>query len=144
MAGGLIGCRRLLSGESAATATSAVSPATLSPRSWFVLQNDAVSYSADQESCGRTTIQGMALDADGAGLAGVTIRWWADDPGAAQVILTDALGSYRVVVDSALSDATYHLQIVEPATGSLLSDVIVAQAIPSCDLNVMAVNFVSE
>jgi hypothetical protein len=86
----------------------------------------------------------MALDADGAGLAGVTIRWWADDPGAAQVILTDALGSYRVVVDSALSDATYHLQIVEPATGSLLSDVIVARAIPSCDLNVMAVNFVSE
>jgi len=103
-----------------------------------------VSYSADPAGCDRTTIEGRVIDANGTALAGVTIRWWSDDPAGAQVLLTDALGGYKIVVADSLTDATYHLQVVEPATGSSLSDVIVARAIPGCDLNLMTVDFVSQ
>ncbi len=143
IAGGLAGCRGLIGNET--SEPTPVIPPVLSPvpALRFILEDDAVSYEPHPAGCERTTIRGSVRDITGVGLSGVTIRLWQDDPNAAAALLTDGQGSYETDVDAGLSEQTYHLQIVDQATGAQRSDVIVVTALPSCEHNLMTVNFIA-
>jgi hypothetical protein len=116
-------------------------PPTVALAVQFVLENEAVDYAANPAGCDRTTVHGAVRDASGAGVAGLTLRIWASDPTAASTLQTDVQGEYTLDVAQALTEQEYHLQLTDAAGTTLFSDVIVAQAVPSCELNLMIVNF---
>jgi hypothetical protein len=119
-------------------------PPTVALAVQFVLENEAVGYTANPVGCDRTTIQGTVHDASGTGVSGMILRIWADDPAAASTLQTGIQGEYALDVAQELTDQEYHLQLVDASNTVLLSDVIVSQAVPSCDLNLMTVNFVAK
>jgi hypothetical protein len=133
------GCRRILPTDTPVPTSTASGAGTTGLH--FQLENDAISYAA-APTCDRTIIQGGVSGPDGSGLPGLTVRLQAITNGpwedAAQ---TDAGGEYEMEVAAELSEVTYRLQLVD-SDGTPLSDVVVAQAIPSCDHNLMTVNFV--
>lgn len=139
MAGGLAGCQGLVPNTAASTPTSGPSISNLR----FLLEDDAVRYEPHPAGCNRTTIRGTVQDAAGVGLSGVTIHVWTGSPDTASVLLTDGQGAYETDVADGPSDQVYNLQIFDAATGAQLSDVIVAEAVPTCEHNLMTVNFIA-
>ncbi len=144
LSGVAVGCRRL-GADGQATPTlpwNTLAPTmTLVPALRFELEHQAIAYGPHPGGCDRTTIRGRVYDANGMALPGVAVRVWLQDESWAQSLTTDAQGSYEVDVAQGTSEAVFLLQLVDQANSALLSDVIVAQAIPSCDLNLMTVNF---
>lgn len=142
--GGLAGCRGLAqdAGPTALATPAGTLPPTVAFSGRFVLQNEAVGYAPNPSGCNRTTLQGVVQDAFGAPVPGAVIRVWAGDPASASILQTDAQGVYSLDVADNLTETAYSLQLVDPSGAILLSDVIIAQAIPSCDLNLLTVNFV--
>ncbi len=116
-------------------------PAAIDPR--YVLDHDAVGYGPHPAGCDRIGIRGTVRDVDGTPQAGLIIRLWSRDPGTASALQTDGDGRYSVDIIGSPTEATYHLQLSSSSGEILLSDVIVAQAIPSCDLNLMTVDFIA-
>jgi hypothetical protein len=139
LTGAAAGCRRILPTDTSAPTSTASGAGATGLR--FQLENDAISYAA-ASTCNQTIIQGGVSGPDGSGLPGLTVRLQAISNGpwedAAQ---TDEKGDYQMEVADELSEVTYRLQLVD-SSGVPLSDVVVAQAIPSCDHNLMTVNFV--
>jgi hypothetical protein len=109
----------------------------------FVLHNDAVSYGPPPDEC-QTVIAGQVLGADGRGVLGVQVHVWTEDGSSTALIATNDQGAYQVVLAEEASDLTYLIQLMNESGMVLWSDVIVAQAIPSCDLSMMTVNFVAK
>jgi hypothetical protein len=108
----------------------------------FELENNAISYAA-ASTCEQTVIRGAVIGSDGNGLPGLTVRLQAITGGPWQdAARTGERGEYEMAVAVELSEVTYRLQLVD-SEGAPLSDVVIAQAIPSCDHNLMTVNFVS-
>jgi hypothetical protein len=144
LAGGVVGCGKLATSEAPPGTPAPKLPATVSLDTRFTLENEAVGYGPNPAGCDRTTIRGVVKDSSGSVQPSLVIRLWAANPAAASTLPIDAQGQYTVDVAKVLSGETYHLQLVD-ATGSvLLSDVIVAQAIPDCTLNLLTVNFVQK
>ena len=144
LAGGVAGCGKLVQSKAPPGTPAPTLPPTISLDARFILENDAVGYVPNPAGCNRTTISGVVKDASGAALPGVTIRLWVADPVAASTLTTDAQGQYTVDVATSLTSEAYHLQLVDASGSVLLSDVIVAQAIPNCDLNLLTVNFIQK
>lgn len=149
LSGAAVGCRRVPadpppSATPTALIITATPPVTLDVQLRFVLENEAINYHPNPGGCEKTTIQGTVRDASGTPLVGLTIHVWMEgDPQQALILTTGVDGLFSVDIEQALSDKTYDLQLVADAGATLLSDVIVAQAIPSCDLNLIEVNFVA-
>jgi hypothetical protein len=142
ISGAVAGCRFVGSVPSSpGSAPLPVGTLTLDLR--YRLENDSIDYSPHAAGCDRTTIRGTVRDAGGNPASGLMVRVWADDPMQATALFTDGGGAYTLDVADALSSAVYHLQLFDAAGLTLLSDVIVAEAIPDCNLNVMTVNFVA-
>lgn len=144
VSGVLAGCQRVLTGSPDAPPPVTVKPApTRTVDLRFELENQAISYEPHPAGCDRTTIQGSVQDAAGSPLPGITLHIWAEDDQLVQALTTDADGAFSIDVAGELSEETYHIQIVEQDGAVILSDVIIAQAIPSCDLNLIVVNFIA-
>jgi hypothetical protein len=107
----------------------------------FHLENDSVQYGAHPRGCDITTIRGQVIGADGQPIDGLQIKLWLDDPGQATIIPTAEDGFYAQDVTQGLVRQTFHLQLFDPASQSTLSEVIVAEAVPDCNLNNMTINF---
>ena len=140
LSGAAVGCRRVLptEGPTPPEPTSGTGATGLR----FELENNAISYGA-APSCDVTIIQGAVTGPNGAALSGLTVRLQAITGGSWQdAAQTDEGGDYQFEAAAELSEVTYRLQLVD-SSGTPLSDVVVAQAIPSCDHNLMTVNFVS-
>jgi|GEM_PF-2332107 len=144
LAGGVVGCGKLAQSGAPPGTPAPTLPPTVSWDARFILEGDAVDYAPNPAGCNRTTISGIVKDASGTALPGMIIRLWAADPAAASTLTTDAQGQYTVDVATSLSSEAYHLQLVDASGGILLSDVIVAQTIPNCDLNLLTVNFMQK
>jgi hypothetical protein len=141
MAGGLAGCQGLAPNTPTFTLTG--EPAGSLSGTRFFLEDDAVRYEPHPAGCDRATIHGTVQDAAGVGLSSVTIHIWTGSPDSASVLLTDGQGVYETDVAGGPTDQVYNLQIFDAATGSQLSDVIVAEAVPTCEHNLMTVNFIA-
>jgi hypothetical protein len=115
-------------------------PATLALDLRFVLEGDAIDYSPSPAGCDQTTIRGRVRDVNGEGIAGLLVHVWAEDGNWEALLPTGTGGTYEVVVGQGLSEQTFMIQLMDGAGTTLLSDVIVAPAIPNCDLNMMTVN----
>jgi hypothetical protein len=139
LSGAAVGCRRVIpTGDPTSPLPTAGAGV---PNLHFELENNAISYGA-APSCDVTIIQGAATGPDGAFLPGLTVRLQAITGGPWQdAAQTGAGGDYQIEAAAELSEVTYRLQLVDQS-GAPLSDVVVAQAIPSCDHNLMTVNFV--
>ena len=139
LSGAAAGCSRLLPTEAPAPTSPVGGTGASGLR--FELENNAISY-ATAPSCEQTVIQGGVIGSDGGGLPGLTVRLQAITNGPWQdAAQTNERGEYEMAVAEELSEVTYRLQLVD-SSGAPLSDVVVAQAIPSCDHNLMTVNFV--
>jgi hypothetical protein len=146
LSGAAVGCRRVVPrADSTATpvAITATPPVTLALDLRFELQNQAIDYAPHPEGCDRTTILGAVRDADGGGLAGVTVHVWAEDGSVETMLTTAGDGTFSLDVADGLSETNYYLQLVDPSGAVLLSDVVIAQALPSCDLNLIQLTFVA-
>jgi hypothetical protein len=110
----------------------------------FRLENDSIAYAAHPRGCDATTVRGYVHGADGAPMAGMVIRMWADDPAQTSDVVTADDGIYSADIAQGTPKATYHLQLMDPARENRLSDVIIAEATGSCNLNTLTVNFVPE
>jgi hypothetical protein len=139
LSGAAAGCSRLLPTEAPAPTSTASSAGGSALH--FELENNAISYAA-APTCEQTIIRGVVSGTDGGGLPGLTVRLQAITNGPWQdAAQTGEHGEYEMEVAEELSEVTYRLQLVD-SSGAPLSDVVVAQAIPSCDHNLMTVNFV--
>jgi hypothetical protein len=146
MSGAAAGCRRIVPDEQPVPTPAVITatpPATLTFDLRFELENQAIDYGPHPEGCDRTTIQGGVYDTTGAGLPGITLHVWSDDTDQTSALTTGDDGMFLIDVADGLSEMTYYLQVVEQGGGVLLSDVVIAQALPSCDLNLIQVNFVA-
>lgn len=141
LSGLVAGCRTLVRGSHSSTMSAVTRAPTLPPTLTldirFGLENDAVEYAPNPAGCQRISMQGRVQ-----GGGNWVLRLWGSDPDQVSAIETDTEGGYAVDVATQLTDTTYHLQLFDPASATLVSDVIVVQAIPSCDLNLMTVNFI--
>lgn len=145
LSGTMVGCRSLLAGQSTATAPSSptlVVPPTVILDLRYVLENQAVDYSKHPTGCDQTTIKGTIRDESGMGVKDIVLRIWAEDGSWSQVVISDANGNYAVDVINGTSELTYLIQLYDIQATTILSDAVIVQAIPSCDLNLMTVNFV--
>ena len=142
LSGLVAGCRSLARGSDSPTLPAFTLAPTLPPTLTldirFALENDAAEYAPNPAGCDRVSMQGRVQ-----GGGDWVIRLWSSDPAQVSAVQTDSQGGYAVDVATQLTDATYHLQLFDPASSTLASEIIVVQAIPSCDLNLMTVNFVS-
>jgi hypothetical protein len=147
LSGAAVGCRRVVPrADSTATPvaiTATPPPVTLALDLRFELQNQAIDYAPHPEGCDRTTILGAVRDAGGGGLAGVTVHVWAEDGSVETMLTTAGDGTFSLDVADGLSETNYYLQLVDPSGVVLLSDVVIAQALPSCDLNLIQLTFVA-
>ncbi|MBN1312046.1 MAG: hypothetical protein JXB30_11565 [Anaerolineae bacterium] len=142
LSGAVAGCRRLTPNTPSAPPTASPG-STLALDLLYALENAAVDYSPHPRGCDVTSIRGSVLDADGSPVAGVLVHVWADDVNQAIRLSTDAGGYYSCDVASSTNNDTYHVQLTDQTATTLFSDVIVVQAVASCDLNLMTVNFVA-
>jgi hypothetical protein len=108
----------------------------------FALENDSITYSPHPRGCDATSVRGSVRLADGSPLAGMVVRLWADDPSAPTDLVTGEDGSYAADIAQGTPVTTYHLQLLDPTKNNRLSDVIIAEATGSCQLNDLTVNFV--
>ena len=145
------GCRSSLLG-SGEEPTPSLEPPTLRPPGGtsiptvtldlrYALENDAVDY-GPSEGC-QTVIAGRVTGPDGQGVPDVWVRVWTEDESGAALAVTDGVGGYQVIVAPSASEITYLIQLMNESGLTLWSDVVVAQAIPVCDLSQMTVNFVA-
>ncbi len=141
LSGAVIGCQRLA--PAAPVGTPATSSATLTLDLRFVLENAAVSYGPHPRGCDVTSIRGSVRAIDGSPAAGITVHVWADDVSQAITLITSVDGYYSCDVASSTSSDAFHVQLTDQAGTTLYSDVVVAQAAASCNLNLMTVNFVA-
>jgi hypothetical protein len=137
LSGVAVGCQRI------ASPTPTGSPGTLTLDLRFALENAAVDYGPHPRGCDVTSIKGSVHTADGASASDVVVKVWGDDVAQAVTLQTDAGGYYSCDVASSLTNQAFHVQLTDPAATTLLSDVVVAQAVASCDLNLMTINFVA-
>ena len=146
LSGVVAGCRHLVPEESTPSPITPIPPVptvTLTVALRFSPDNDAVDYSPNPAGCDRTTIQGTVRDANGRGVSQIILRVWAQDDSWSGAVMTGEDGFYRVDLADGLTEKIYRLQLVDQSGTTLLSDVVIAPAIPSCDLNLMTVNFVA-
>ncbi|NDJ51972.1 MAG: hypothetical protein GYB68_02670 [Chloroflexi bacterium] len=146
LTGALVGCQAVgvVPGVPAANPTSSLPvAATRTVEIRYQLVGDAVAYSANPNGCDRTTIQGTVRDLAGNGVGSLTVHVWADDGSWDNALLTDGGGFYSVDVMDNVSTLTYKVQLVDSSGAILYSDVVVAQAIPDCNLNLMTLDFVA-
>lgn len=108
----------------------------------FALENDSIAYAAHPRGCDVTSVRGSVRLADGSPLAGMVIRVWADDPSKSTDLVTEADGTYVADIAEGTPRVTYHIQLLDPSKTNRLSDVIIAEATGSCNLNDLTVNFV--
>jgi hypothetical protein len=141
LSGVVVGCQRLTPTAPSSTPTAATT--TLALDLLYVLENSAVDYSPHPRGCDIASIRGSVLAADGSPVDGVLVHVWTDDVNQAIRLSTDAGGYYSCDVASVTSNDTYHVQLTDQTATTLFSDVIVVQAVASCDLNLMTVNFVA-
>jgi len=141
LSGAVVGCRRLTPTTLSSTPTAATT--TLALDLLYTLENSAVDYSPHPRGCDVTSIRGSVLAADGSPVDGVLVHVWANDVNQAIRLSTDTGGYYSCDVASSTSDDTFHVQLTDQTASTLFSDVIVVQAVASCDLNLMTVNFVA-
>jgi hypothetical protein len=141
LSGAVVGCQRLTPTVPGGTPTTSSATLTLDLR--FGLENAAVTYSPHPRGCDVTSIRGSVKTADGSPVAGIVVRVWAEDVNQAITLITDAGGFYSCDVASSTSNDTFYVQLTDQTAMTLFSDVIVAQAASSCNLNLMTVNFVS-
>lgn len=143
IAGLAAGCRPVLStGAPPPQATSGASPGTLQPGMRFVLENDSIAYAPHPRGCDVTSVRGSVRLADGSPLRGMIVRIWADDPAKSMDIPTGEDGLYGADLAKGTPHTIFHLQLLDPSKQNRLSDVIVAEATGSCNLNYLTVNFV--
>jgi hypothetical protein len=139
LSGAAVGCRRVLRIDDPTPPTPTAGAGI--PNLHFELENNAISYGS-APSCDVTIIQGAVTGPGGAALSGLTVRLQAITGGPWQdAAQTGEGGDYQFEAAAELSEVTYRLQLVDQSDAPL-SDVVVAQAIPSCDHNLMTVNFV--
>lgn len=142
-----VGCRPTTSdsedGDASPTAFPLDVPAALALDLRFVPAGDAIDYSSSPDGCDQTVIRGWVRDINGQGVAGLLVHVWAEDGSWEALLPTDAEGAYSVAASQGLSEQTFLIQLIDGAGTTLLSDVIVAPAIPHCDLNMMTVNLVT-
>lgn len=146
LSGAVVGCSPAVTAGSSPPVSSASltqPPAALTLDIRFKVLNDSINYMPHPRGCDQTTIRGSVQAADGAPQAGLMVRIWESEPAAAISLITDDGGNYAVDVAQGLSGALYHVQLMSSAGDTILSDVIVAQAIPDCAHNFMAINFVA-
>ena len=136
-------CRPLLSAGTAAPVTNSPAATTALPTGVrFALENDSISYAAHPRGCDVTSVRGYVHGPGGGPLAGMVIRLWADDPAKATDMVTGDDGTYSADIAQGTPRATYHIQLMDPTKTNRLSDVIIAEATGSCNLNDLTVNFV--
>jgi hypothetical protein len=123
------------------TTTPVVTPGTATYGS-FRLENDTVQYGAHPRGCDVTTIRGKVTGADGQPIDGLHIKLWLDDPAQATTLATADGGLYALDVAQGLVRQTFHLQLLDAAGQTTLSEVIVAEAVPDCNLNNLTLNFI--
>jgi hypothetical protein len=109
----------------------------------YVLQGDAVEYVTDPDGCVGSTLAGRVVGPDGRGVEGLRVRVWADGDSNVQLARTDADGFYFVRLSDELDDRTYRLLLTDDSGSTVLSEVVVAPAIPDCALNRMVADFVA-
>lgn len=142
-AGLAAGCQPLVSGGPTGAAAAPTDPPTALPATMrFALENDSITYTAHPRGCDVTSIRGTVTGPGGAPLAGMVIRMWAADPTATTDIVTGNDGTYSADIAQGTPRITYHLQLLDPSKTNRLSDVIIAEATGSCNLNDLTVNFV--
>jgi hypothetical protein len=115
-------------------------PSTVALAVQYVLENEAVGYTANPAGCDRTTIQGSVRDASGAFVPGMTLRIWSSNPSTASTLQTGVQGEYVLDVAQEITEQEFHLQLVDASNTLLLSDVIVAQSVPSGKVAKLAIN----
>lgn len=145
LSGTVAGCRGLLARQPTATSPSPPTldmPPTVILDLRYVLENQAVDYSKHPSGCNQTTIKGRISDELGNGIQDIVLRIWAEDGSWSQVLISDANGNYAVDVTDGTSELTYLIQLYDIHGTTILSDAVVVQAIPACELNLMTVNFV--
>lgn len=108
----------------------------------FVLANDAVDYSPSADGCDRTQISGVLQDHAGNGVPDIFVRIRRDGSNIPIAVSTDRNGNYIADVAEELSDHTYRVQLTDETGARILSDPIIAQAIPDCNRNQMVLNFI--
>lgn len=141
--GFVVGCRPLLpAGTTPSPTESLTQTAGLPAGMRFALENDSIAYAAHPRGCDATTVRGFVRGTDGGALAGMVIRLWADDPSKTTDIITGDDGAYAADIAEGTPRATYHIQLMDPTKTNRLSDVIIAEATGSCNLNDLTVNFV--
>lgn len=139
----VVGCRPLTSaGLTPSQPGSPAAASGLSAGMHFALENDSIAYAAHPRGCDVTTVRGSVRGSDGGPLAGMVIRTWADDPAQTTDIVTEADGTYYVDIAQGTPRTTYHIQLMDSTKTNRLSDVIIAEATGSCNLNDLTVNFV--
>lgn len=108
----------------------------------FVLANDAVNYAPNPAGCDRTVIRGALQDSAGNGVPDIFVRIRRDGSNIPTAVSTNTSGEYLAEVADELSDHTYRVQLTDETGARILSDPIIAQAIPDCNRNMMELNFV--
>lgn len=116
---------------------------TLSLDLRFVPENQAISYAPSPQGCGQTSISGVVRDAAGQGVPGVLVAVSLNGSLIGTSPVTDANGTYEVLVAYGTTGETYSILLSNPAGTVFYSDTVIAEAIPSCEHNLMTVNFVS-
>jgi hypothetical protein len=108
----------------------------------FALENDSIAYAPHPRGCDATSVRGSVRLADGSPLSGMVVRLWADDPAAPIDMVTGADGMYAADIAQGTPRTSFHLQLLDPTKENRLSDVIIAEATGSCELNDLTLNFV--
>jgi hypothetical protein len=138
--GGLAGCGPLLTRQETPTPTL-LPVATMALNIRYELENQAIDYGRHPAGCSVTGIEGRIGTSEIP--QNVKVHVW-DTNGPTDLLLAlDATGSYGADVAADLTDGEFNVQVIDTAANSLISDIIIAQAIPQCGLNMMSVNFVA-
>lgn len=141
-AGLAAGCQPLAGGVGPTTIAPTDPPTALPANMRFALENDSIAYAAHPRGCDVTSVRGTVHGPNGAPLPGMVVRLWADDPARPIDMVTGDDGAYSADVAQGIPHATYHIQLLDSAKANRLSDVIIAEATGSCNLNDLTVNFV--
>ncbi|MGF1504953.1 MAG: hypothetical protein ACFB51_07455 [Anaerolineae bacterium] len=118
--------------------------ATLPPGLTFMLEGNAVEYSAASQGCDRIVVQGAVLLPDGARASGIPVHITTEDGDFDETTQTQDDGLFTIVVSDALVQRVYRVQVLDPVSREPVSDITVAESIPDCALNLMTVIFVPE
>jgi len=108
----------------------------------FLLVNDAVNYGRSPDGCDSTIIRGSLQDDSGNGVPDIFVRINREGSNIPIAVSTNSNGAYSVDVDDDLSDGKFRVQLTDETGARILSEPVIAQAIPDCDFNLMELNFI--